>query len=382
MRTLEIDVRFEAGALRVKQATGVTDRTTMKDMRAMVRHLWRQPQYRELVRDLARPSTDKQHRKLFDVYTAYLNGKLGDLQQKPVDDRPLEALVDEWLGEFQASSSHKARYRQASACLLKQVRYKPKLSDLPGLLESYRMLCISNKTPRAFNYAKQFCMALTRDKAGKRHPVRIGIEDIPAMTEAKEGVLGMSAEEARAKRQLLLAAATVDNPNRDSLIEAARIWWETCCTGMGTTELWGSEEQTPEEAWKVLGDRVRIKGTKRPGRRWGSEGRDVPLVCTMTSPAISPDFYAKLLRKYAKAAPRQGRKTFACVMEDAEIPRTRRRMYLGHGAKDVTDRYEKREITAFLAEDRARLMKQFGGDTVLPMQVSPTLGLVPMAKEA
>jgi hypothetical protein len=49
-------------------------------------------------------------------------------------------------------------------------------------------------------------------------------------------------------------------------------------------------------------------------------------------------------------------------MEDAEIPRTRRRLYLGHSAQDVTDRYEKREITAFLAEDRDRLLKVLGPD--------------------
>ena len=44
-------------------------------------------------------------------------------------------------------------------------------------------------------------------------------------------------------------------------------------------------------------------------------------------------------------------------MEDVEIPPTRRRLYLGHAAQDVTDRYERREVTAFLAEDRDRLRK-------------------------
>jgi hypothetical protein len=42
-------------------------------------------------------------------------------------------------------------------------------------------------------------------------------------------------------------------------------------------------------------------------------------------------------------------------MEEAGVPRTRRRLYLGHGAKDVTDLYEVHDVTAFLAEDAARL---------------------------
>jgi hypothetical protein len=42
-------------------------------------------------------------------------------------------------------------------------------------------------------------------------------------------------------------------------------------------------------------------------------------------------------------------------MELARIPRTRRRMYMGHGAKDVTDLYEEHEVTAFLVEDATKL---------------------------
>ena len=39
----------------------------------------------------------------------------------------------------------------------------------------------------------------------------------------------------------------------------------------------------------------------------------------------------------------------------AQIPRTRRRLYLGHGSADVTDRYEKHELSEYLVRDSERI---------------------------
>jgi integrase len=101
----------------------------------------------------------------------------------------------------------------------------------------------------------------------------------------------------------------------------------------------------------------------------------------MTRPAMTVGHFQKLLRK-AGATPYQGRKSFANWMEDAEVMRTVRRMLLGHGAKDVTDRYEKREISQLLADVRVRMLKVLGSESML--QLSKTAGLVvaPIAQEA
>jgi hypothetical protein len=355
MRTLEIDVRFDGGAVRIKKASGVTDRRTRDGMAAMLRLLWQQPAHRHLVLEVARPQAK---RSIFDLYTAYLAGKLADLTPS-FEDHELEALKDEWLGEFQASQSHKNTLRGVFKQLLAGVRFKAKLSDLPALLEQYRTKCVANGTPRAFNYAKMGCLALLRDKVGKRHPLRSNVADVPGMPEAKNGVKGMTIEQARIVRAALPEAA-------------ARIWWTMCCSGMGPTELWGE--------WTATADRVVIKGTKRPGRRWGSDGRQVPLLCAMTRPEMTVGHFQKLLRK-AGATPYQGRKTFTRLMEKAGVPRTRRILYLGHGVKDITFLYEEYEITEFLAEDRTRLLKELGPENAL--QISRTQGLiVSQAKEA
>jgi hypothetical protein len=218
---------------------------------------------------------------------------------------------------------------------------------------------------------------------GRRHPTYIAVSDVAAMPEAKQGALPVTVAEARAIKERLRTlpeplfegqrARTVQQAWRATCEEAAQIWWDTCCTGMGSTEFWGE--------WTRLADRGRIKGTKRPGRRWGSQGREVPLVSILAKPVMSPGRYAKLLRK-AGASPYQARHSYATWLEDAQIPRTRRMLYLGHAGKDITDRYERREITEFLAEDRARLLAVLGPETSLQLSKSHGLTLGPIAQEA
>src|SRR2546425_12965981 len=66
--------------------------------------------------------------------------------------------------------------------------------------------------------------------------------------------------------------------------------------------------------------------------------------------------------------PKLARKTFDRWMQDAGIPRVRRKRYLGHGKRDVTDDYEWYEVVAYLREDvgkmRALLPQQ--GRRVVP----------------
>jgi len=44
----------------------------------------------------------------------------------------------------------------------------------------------------------------------------------------------------------------------------------------------------------------------------------------------------------------------------AGIPRTRRKLYLGHGQTDVTDLHEWHEVRAFVIDDRAKLQAYIG----------------------
>jgi hypothetical protein len=343
MRALMIDLRFSDGP-RIVRSTGSRSRATVADMRRVLRHLWQVPPHRHLVVDVA-----EDRRELLDVYLAVLNGKLDDMPAASgPEDQDAAETVKTWLAGLTGSASHRHRYKQAFDALLKSVKHTPHLSDLATVLEAYKARCQAAKTPRAFNMAKAACRALLRDTAGvgRRHALYNAVADVQGMTERKRGVAPLTIDEARAVRDNLRRL-----PGTYVGAEAAAIWWAACWTGMGPSEYWGE--------WQALNDRVRILGTKRAGRHWGGSGRDVPLVVAPERPRLTKDRYAKLLRLVG-AQPYQARKSYATWMEDSEIPRTRRKLYLGHSASDVTDLYERREITEFLAEDRARLLKLLG----------------------
>jgi len=138
---------------------------------------------------------------------------------------------------------------------------------------------------------------------------------------------------------------------RDRLApHAGRIWWGMCLTGMNPKEFWGD--------WTVHpGERIHVAGTKREGRV-----RDVPLVDLPTRPELTrAGFRSALQRLDRTVTPKLARKTFDRWMQDAGIPRVRRKRYLGHGKRDVTDDYEWYEVVAYLREDAGKMRARRAG---------------------
>jgi integrase len=158
-----------------------------------------------------------------------------------------------------------------------------------------------------------------------------------------------------------------------------------CCRPSSTpgARRWEAGTPTPRAAWPRPGWGRRSTG--RTGtRNWpiassstarSARGRDrtVPRIGPVPPPAGSRTAFEsrleRLLRKLARRAKKSGqpialpritpydfRRTHSNWMEAAGIPRTRRQLYRGHGPKDVGDLYEEHEVTAFLAEDRDRLL--------------------------
>ena len=62
----------------------------------------------------------------------------------------------------------------------------------------------------------------------------------------------------------------------------------------------------------------------------------------------------------APITPYDLRRTYMKWLELAVIPRTRRRLYMGHGAKDVSDLYETYEVTEFLIADAKKIRIALG----------------------
>jgi integrase len=116
-----------------------------------------------------------------------------------------------------------------------------------------------------------------------------------------------------------------------------RMAWTLATTGMRPKEYWGE--------WSVYSNYIHIHGTKTAGADrvvpswWGTQK---PVAAGMVASAGSRHGIG------GQVTPYDLRRTYANWLEDAGIPRTRRRLYLGHGAKDTTDLYEWRELRAHL----------------------------------
>lgn len=145
MRSIRIDVRFNRGRVRVHRATGVTNRRVVKHMKTMLWYLWRLPQYRYLVLDLA-AHPPKRH--LLDVYHAWVNGTLDELLSDDRDER-LDQAVGTWIEGLanQVSEGHRRRLRQVFNAMTKGIRHKPRLSEIPELLLNYRDQCVRAGKP-------------------------------------------------------------------------------------------------------------------------------------------------------------------------------------------------------------------------------------------
>lgn len=138
----------------------------------------------------------------------------------------------------------------------------------------------------------------------------------------------------------------------------------------------------PAEYWERLGGwwreettHLRVHGTKREGR-----DRNVPIVRAPVRPVCWEGKFRQLLAEASggQVQPYDLRRSFAHWMELARIPRTRRRLYMGHGKRDVTDLYEFHEVQRFLEEDgatlRTWLAAQLAGDDARVIPIGRAAG--------
>ena len=125
--------------------------------------------------------------------------------------------------------------------------------------------------------------------------------------------------------------------------EHANIVRAMICSGMRWTEVIGE--------WWVEKDRIVIKGTKTQG-----SDRVVPLIQEIQHPTRGSLAFRKQLRKFRDdLSPQSFRRSYAHWMEMADIPASRRHMYMGHAPKSTTEIYERHHVEGFLKEDAETL---------------------------
>lgn len=271
-----------------------------------------------------------------EVWEAY---RVNELERLPTiaTIAPVETTIRAWVEKYDCSPAHRLSLSQSLRHIVKVGRATSTVADLPAMLSDLRE-AMRGKHPRTFNLARAAAQAFVRDTMRRTHPLWAEITDIAPLRVTAQ----------RVKHPLTpseLDALEIPDDAGDMAHSMAR-------TGMGPGEYWGK--------WKVLSDRIHVYGTKRAGR-----DRDIPLCGTITAPKMTyKEFREALVEAEAGITPYDLRRSYANWMEQAGIPRTRRRLYLGHGASDVTDLYEWHEVEKFLAEDAERLRKYvFGAPT-------------------
>jgi hypothetical protein len=328
--TLMIDRLFK-GVGRIAKRSGTTSPAILRKINRALTEL-----YEEGRLDILRALRDGDLSPM-EVYDAYRRRVVSELpvgNTMPELAKSMKAWIEDVRDEY--SPKHVGNLETAQRLFEKHDK-TARVADLPRVLEELRKT-YGKKRARSFNLARDAARAFTRATLKKSHPVYVAIAAVEPRAVPKAPL-----------RRLLSVDDMLElfpNPATDRIDAIA---WTMATTGMGSKELWG--------AWATESDRVHIQGTKRDARV-----RDVPLVRAPTVPQLSRDRFEKLFRERLDGAitPYDLRRTYVRWLELAGVLRTRRKLYMGHAAGDVTDLYERAEVTAFLAGDAERLRTFLG----------------------
>jgi hypothetical protein len=345
---MRIDRRFRDVG-RINLASGTTDPKQRTRYERMLSDLYDQGRLDILRAIKARQVT------FASTYDAYKRQALHEL---PVGDAmPLVAdSMKAWIaGETNEYSSKHLVALETSRRYFERANKKARIADLPKVLEQLRKT-LGIKHPRSFNLARAHALAFVRATLKRSHPVYISCAAVEARKVAPSAPRAYHTPDAM--------RGNFPHPETDAVDAIA---WALMTTGMGTKEYYGP--------WHVESDRVVIGGTKRKGRL-----REVPLVRVPAVAKISRDWFEKSMRKRFSGTitPYDLRRTYSRWMESAGVPRTRRRLYMGHGSKDVTDQYERHEVAAFVKEDAVKI----AAFLTIPVPTSPVSSPTAIPSEA
>ena len=324
--TRVLDRQF-AGVGRLQARSGTHDRAVYDQLNQMLTSLY---QFRRI--DVLAAIRDSLVQPL-DILAAYRRRGAADLQLRH-RATPLKAAVDAWLEKTELRPTTVAGYRGALNQLLKSTDASTSVDALPGLVATYKDRA---NGARAFNLARSAALSFALHTLGKRDEVYKAIrDDVQPRPYRAKPTTGVTVKRAR---EIAVAAGPV----------VGRMWWSMCVTGMRPSEYLGGD-------WEVKDKRVSVHGHKTGGAE-----RVVPLVHPLVAPGHQYKKFREALQEIAPdVTPRTARKSYAAWMEQAGIPRTRRRRYLGHKRQDVTDIYEDFPVESFLNADRQLLRTHVG----------------------
>lgn len=322
--TIVLD-RILRGVGRIKKATGTHDRRTARRLNEMLTSLHGAGRLDvlEQIRD--------GNLHLLQAYRHYRTGHWDDIPTAQ-HLQPLGPTLADWAESYPCSDKHRESMQRSFQAISGATHKAATVNDLPAALVRFRKRCMKAGHARTFNLARSAAQAFLRSTAGRHDRLWLAVATVePLPVTPRFTAHPQTVNDARAIAERLGK-------------KAGPMWWTLCTTGMNPKEYF-------EDGFDVRDERILIRGRKRQGRN-----RFVPLVAVPVRPMLTRWGFRQALRRLSHGVtPRDGRTTYANWLEAAGIPRTRRRLYLGHGARDVTDLYEQHDVVAFLAADGAKI---------------------------
>lgn len=320
--TIIIDV-IVPGVGRIKRASGTTRKPIVARIKRMVRELTEDGRL-----DLLAAVRDSKMTWL-ELFNAYQRKEL-HLLPTAGDAQLLVPAWASWVNKKECSDEHKRSIRKTIKYL--DPRSDALVNDVSALLEVFRVKAAGK--PQTFRLARSHCLAFVKAQLKRSHPLYLRVAEIePMKPRPKKIKHPATVAELRAIGKKMVPFA------RDIL-------WSLAVTGMRPNEYWGQ--------WNLnASGGIAIQGTKTKGAL-----RLVPYLSVVRLPPHSYTVFRKVLNKASdgQMSVYDLRRTYANWLEAAGIPRTRRRLYLGHGNSDVSDLYEWHDVQAFLSEDAAKLL--------------------------
>lgn len=344
--SLFIERRFPAPVGKLRLASGTNDQQAFRDILAMLEALAFAvpPRY-----DILQAIKNKMLAPMYAL-SLWKQGKLEELPAATVLPL-LEPTWDKWLASRTDISESYRRTLTVTRNALLRHGTEPRVGDLPALLRSYRVECIEDRKPVQFNHAKAHVLAFIRDTLRRRSELYADVQDVPILQGESDIVRRPQKPEALAKILELLPP-----PHR-------RMAWELAVTGMRPmeyfSEVW-EQEKNPT--------RIHIAGTKSKRRKRNASNRDVPVWAgDLIGPTRVRETFENMWGRRIGALldVYDLRRSFNVWMEDAGITRSRRKLYMGHAAGDITGLYEQRELLQWI-EDDTILLQTFAGSIVTP----------------
>jgi hypothetical protein len=337
--SLLIERSFPAPIGKLRMASGAYDQKGLKDINDMLTAFARNvpPRWDILQAIKAKRVT------LMHALSLWRTNKLQEVPLADVLPR-LKGEHERWSRGLEVSEAYK---NQIASTFRQLSRLGPEatVGDLPALLQARREECQENDSRVAFNRGKAHVQAFVRDTLGDDHALYRAVTKVPALRVDSEP--SRRAQQPAALAELLQRLPDVHR----------RIAWSLAVSGMRPKEYFPKPPHG--QVWKVLADRVQVGRSKTDAGR-----RDIPLwvpELPMVPERSRDAFEGMWSRRIGDALDIYDlRRSFLVWMEDAGISRSRRKLYAGHSAGDVTDLYERRELDAWLADDAARLKAHVG----------------------